>query len=156
MLISARCINITKPFIFFFGIGLYLYFTSKLLKPKRLVKSDVSELEEKKNRLLVVTRVHMKSALSMPDPAKVIQFIENCESYADGILVCVGAEEYSVITSYIDQLKLILLNSTNLSNLGRVTFIPVYPWGYFTTALNAALQFAQDQHFDRIAYQVCN
>lgn len=143
------------------GVVLCLYaFTSILHKRDRsllqgtTVPDDPLEFEvsEKPMRLVVATRVHMKSAASMPDPIKVLHFIQNTKLYADGILICVGADDITQVNLYIDNVKLMLTEQNEDHSM--VTFLPVIPWGYFTTALNAAILFAQDGKFDRIAFQV--
>lgn len=113
---------------------------------------DELEVSDKSLRLIVVTRVHMKSASSMPDPMKILQFVRSVKSYADRILVCVGADDVSQVNTYIDSVKLLL--DDGHEDYSTVTFLPVIPWGHFTTSLNAAILFAQDNKFDRIAYQV--
>lgn len=110
------------------------------------------EVAEKPQRLVVVTRVHMKSASSMPDTGKVLSFIQNTKLYSDGIIICVGASDVTQINLYID--SVVHLLDERHEDHSTVIFLPVFPWGYFTTSLNAAILVAQDQMFDLIAFQV--
>lgn len=106
-------------------------------------------------KLLVVTRVHMKSANTMPDPMKVINFIENCQTYANMILICVGSDSYLFIETYIASVKNILKERNQLIiPMDNILFLPIIPWGYFTTSLNAAILQAQEYHYNYIAFQV--
>lgn len=112
-------------------------------------QSDESEFIQ----LLVVTRVHMNSASAMPDPTRVLKFIQNSIIYADGILICVGAKDMNTVSTYITTIETIL-HEHKIDSL-KVSFLPIFPWGYFTPALNYAVQYAQDNQFNRIAFQVC-
>lgn len=138
--------------LLFYTVKIIVY-TPKNLPALRLRKSEYNEVDlPPRPRLLVATRIHMKAATSMPDLAKVIKFIRSSQLYSDGILICIGAEQFDTITTYIASIKNQLMeekiDSVNIS------LLPVFPWGYFTTSLNAAIQYAQDQHFSLIAFQV--
>mmetsp|Transcript_22387 Transcript_22387/g.37443 ORF Transcript_22387/g.37443 Transcript_22387/m.37443 type:complete len:362 (-) Transcript_22387:112-1197(-) len=116
-----------------------------------VAKSDPVIEDDEPTKLLVVSRVHMKSASHMPDPAKVVQFVKNSLPYGQGILICVGATEYSLVDAYIESMNDLL--SKDGVPMGNVTFLPVTPWGIYTTALNAAVLYAQDHLYNRIAFQ---
>ena len=113
--------------------------------------ASASKTTNPSSNLLVVTRVHMKSASAMPDPLKIVEFVKNTHSYATKILVCVGAADSGKIDEYIvgakRQLVELLLDV-------KVTFLPVQPWGYFVYPLNIAIEFAQDNDCQRVAFQV--
>eukprot|EP01036_Dinobryon_divergens_P029865 gene29865-39030_t len=107
-------------------------------------------------KLLVVSRVHMKSATTMPNPANVLNFILRVQEYASHILICVGADSVRDTEQYIQSAEALLekfADKDKFLNHTQVTFLPVFPWGYFTTPLNAAVQFAQDKGFKYIVFQ---
>ena len=108
--------------------------------------------------LLVVSRVHMKSATSMPNPFNVLNFILRVQEYASHVLICVGADSVRDTEQYIESAEALLKTFAEkdkvFNNHTQVTFLPVFPWGYFTTPLNAAVQFAQDTGFKYIVFQV--
>jgi hypothetical protein len=146
------------------GVALYLYVLKNIFFPSSTSSlkdsgkgedtiSDQNSVDQASRSLLVATRVHMKSASVMPNPELIVQFILSTQRYANGIVVCVGAEEYNDIVSYIDSAQLLMKQNSNI-DMSSVYFLPVYPWGYFVTALNAAIQYAQDHNFDLIAFQV--
>ena len=132
---------------------LYYYYTFHFSKrPRRLeFSSELVSNHDQFDNLLVVTRVHMKAASKMPDAKKLVEFVKHSKQYTNKILVCVGADEYIMIMSYIDHAKQ-LLNKESL--LSIVQFMPVRPWGYFIFPLNVALQYAQDIKSKYIAFQV--
>ncbi|RYG97385.1 hypothetical protein EON65_52950 [archaeon] len=95
-------------------------------------------------RMLVVTRIHGQNATTLPSVDAVIDFIRHVNNYADGTLVCI--ENSSVSERYERAIR---------NNSGhKVHVIQIKPWGYYTTALNMALQMAQDLGFPLIAFQV--
>jgi len=122
-------------------------------------KSDTSS-SQSKSSLLVVTRVHTMASTTMPDPIKVISFIHSAVHYSSHILICIGSENYIDIQSYIDTIRGLLEKANeegiHIVNMDHIHFLAVSPWGYFTTALNAALQYAQDKQFKYMAFQVDN
>ena len=112
-------------------------------------------IEKLANRhpLLVCTRVHMKSADSMPQVEKILKFMEEVSSYADHIIICIGAPDIPFLQSYMDKLSVAMkAKSAALNNL--VSLLPVQPWGHFVSPLNAAVIYAQDKGYQRIAFQV--
>jgi hypothetical protein len=143
------------------GCGLAMYIYAIYLATRG--DSAVSDAEVKESdletldRLLVVTRIHMNSASSLPAVAKVIAFLTACNNYADGVLICVGTAEHSIesvtmINEYIASVRLQLANAGIEGS--KIHFLPISPWGYFTPALNHAIQFAQDHAFPALAFQV--
>lgn len=94
----------------------------------------------------------MKAASSMPDISKVVKFVKNSQVYSDGILICLGAEDFQIIAQYIEDVKESLTKES--LDISHVHFLPVFPWGYFVTSLNAAVQYAQDNLYTLIAFQV--
>jgi hypothetical protein len=102
--------------------------------------------------VLIVTRVHMKKASSMPSPQNVVDFVAHSHSYATKILICVGADDDAILQEYIKSVNASL--SAMSLPLGKVHLVPVKPWGYFVHPLNVAVQFAQDNHCPLIAFQV--
>lgn len=155
----------TGKVLFCCGVALYLFTVHRLLSDgndlngkDNLVVATTDEVTTKFNdRLLVATRIHMNAASSLPDISKVIRFIKACIGHADGVLVCVGAHDYSartaaVIEEYISSVTK-QMHQEGIDT-GKVKFLPIAPWGYFTPALNHAVQFAQDGGFGSIAFQV--
>lgn len=141
----------TGQAVFCIGIALYLFMCSADCQFKKLLaKKDDRQGNEISVKPLVVTRVHMKSASRMPDADKIVAFVKNSKLYAEEILVCIGADEYKLIETYKERV-LDLLTKEGISS--GVTLLPVSPWGYFTTSLNAAVQYAQDKKIDYIAFQ---
>jgi len=92
----------------------------------------------------------------MPDPLKVLSFIKSAMHYSAHILICIGSDNYDDILSYIKTIKEVIADNKDgsLIKIEHIHFLPVVPWGYFTTALNAALLYAQDKKFKYIAFQV--
>ena len=140
------------------GVALIFYTAKNLLfseappmPTQPNLRSSIVDLPPKP-RMLVATRIHMKAASSMPDVSKVVKFIKNSQVYSDGILICLGAENYEVVLQYIVHVKESL--TENSVDFSHVHFLPVFPWGYFVTSLNAAVQYAQDNLYTLIAFQV--
>ena len=120
-------------------------------------KMKPSSLSNDTIKLIVVSRVHMKSATTMPDPTHVLDFILRVQEFASHILICVGAENIRDTERYVEAAETLLqsyVKESILLNNIQITFLPIYPWGYFTTPLNAAIQFAQDKGFKYIVFQV--
>lgn len=118
----------------------------------------ISDASQSQSQLLVVTRVHKKASSSMPDPMKVLSFINNAMYYSSHILICIGSDKYDDILSYMETIKELVARADSIdgstARIDHIHFLPVVPWGYFTTALNAALLYAQDKKFKYIAFQV--
>jgi hypothetical protein len=151
----------TKKVLFCCGVALYIYALrwvlydggSLLTAPARPEAiGGVDTVESLSTRVLVVTRVHMNAASALPDPEKVLGFIQSTAPYGDGVLICMGADDRTVIDTYRTKIEG-LLQQHGLDK-SRVHFLHISPWGYFTPALNYAVQFAQDHKYNRIAFQV--
>eukprot|EP01031_Cornospumella_fuschlensis_P036288 gene36288-44022_t len=79
----------------------------------------------------------------MPSVDAIIDFIRHVNNYADSTLICI--EDSGVSERYERAIR---------NNSGhKVHVIQIKPWGYYTTALNMALQMAQDLGFPLIAFQ---
>jgi len=123
----------------------------QLRRAEQTLKSKEMDLPEKP-RMLVVTRIHMKEATSMPDVNKVMNFVKNSQVYFDAILICVGADDTNAIQQYMTEIK-DKLTHHNIDQ-SQVQLLPISPWGHFVTSLNAAVGYAQDHQFQLIAFQV--
>jgi hypothetical protein len=97
----------------------------------------------------------MQASSKVPDVEKMIEFIIHSSLYANRILICLGTSN-PLMENYLfdlkERVKAISLSHNNLV----VDYLSINPWGYFTYSLNAALLYAQDHGFNRIAYQVCS
>ena len=123
----------------------------QLRRVEQSLKVKEMDLPEKP-RMLVVTRIHMKEATSLPDVNKVVKFVQNSQVYSDGILICIGADDINAIQQYMTEIKeKLTLHGVDQS---QVQMLPVSPWGHFVTSLNAAVGYAQDYKFELIAFQV--
>lgn len=147
--VSVAAICLSTAFLFFF-----------LQKEKEKTIADITILPSKNSAatsastesVLVVTRVHMKKASSMPSPQSVVDFVAHSHSYATKILICVGADDDAILLEYIKSVNASL--SAMSLPIGKVHLVPVKPWGYFVHPLNVAVQFAQDNSCPLIAFQV--
>ena len=147
--------------IFLFLLSVHAYFIisfvySTLHQVDNL--SNMSSTKEKaiysyNNDIIAVSRVHMKSALSMPNPSNVIEFVLRAKMYSSHVLVCIGAESHLDAEKYIENLDRLLLSTPHITK-DDVTFLPISPWGYITRSLNVGIQFAQDRNFKYILFQV--
>lgn len=147
-------INVSpRQLVLCIGAVLYLYLHNH--RSKKLSNSGETQVpnnpDNETTKLLVVTRVHTKSAAQIADPSKVVQFVKQVKGYGGDVLICLGAEDYSFLAHYISDVKQELTDA-DISMEG-VDFLPIAPWGYYVTALNAALSYAQDNGYNRIAYQ---
>ncbi len=138
--------------VFYTARTLFMIRDVPQLRPaQQTLKSKEIALPEKP-RMLVVTRIHMKEAMSMPDVNKVVKFVQNSQVYSDAILICIGADDINAIQLYMTEIK----DTLTLHNVdqSQVHLLPVSPWGHFVTSLNAAVGYAQDHQFQLIAFQV--
>lgn len=104
-------------------------------------------------KTVVVSRLHSKRGSPEMSPEKqkdVLNFIENCQSYANAIIICVDVGEK---LEYQARYKLLVDITANLSVSSKVEILPVSNWGNYVFALNAGLQRAIQQKFDYIIYQ---
>eukprot|EP01039_Chlorochromonas_danica_P007005 gene7006-7749_t len=112
------------------------------------IPSSTKVDKAKRSKLLVVTRLHGQQAVTLPPPEKLVSFVEGCKAYTQDILVCIGLRGKGV-----EALREYELAVEPFAPACRVTFLPIEPWGYYTTALNHALLYAQDHDFDLVAFQ---
>jgi hypothetical protein len=105
------------------------------------------------HKLLVATRIHTNSSSSntLPTIPIVVKFIQGCALYSEKILLCIGISNKIYFDNFKETLT-VALKQENLSD--KFIIIHIEPWGYFTNALNKAIQIAQDLNFERIAFQV--
>ncbi len=103
-------------------------------------------------RIVIVTRIHCLISDQFPANDRIVSFLTNavaCE--VDGVIICIGAktlEQLGILKNHIQA----VIDSMKLSNFASV--LPVYPWGYFTNALNQAILVGQDNHFSHVLFQV--
>ena len=103
-------------------------------------------------RIVIVTRIHCLISDQFPASDRIVSFLTNavkCE--VDGVIICIGAktlEQLGILKNHIQA----VIDTMQLSNFASV--LPVYPWGYFTNALNQAILAGQDNHFSHILFQV--
>ena len=114
---------------------------------------------QRRGELVVVTRVHNRSAAQLADPVDVQAFVAAALPYAARVIVCIGYHEADTnknlfgLQNYLKTLAAHLHTSLGSARATRVTLLPVTPWGSFTTALNAATNVAVDGGFAFIAFQ---
>eukprot|EP01038_Epipyxis_sp_PR26KG_P009055 gene9055-12213_t len=118
---------------------------------------------EQPKKTIVITRIHKASSKSYPNIDKIISFVMNAVFYCDRVLICVGVNStantytnndsndlFSEAHQYIKSIQ----NELKQINLAAfVDFVVICPWGYFTTALNSALQIALDGKYDEVMFQ---
>lgn len=110
-------------------------------------------------------RVHCRSANAFCDVSKIVNFVQNCSSFASKVLICVsnssilshdnllqvGVGESLEFISILDDIKS-ALSVNNLSD--RVLVQPICPWGNFTTSLNIAINIGNNIGYKFIGFQV--
>jgi hypothetical protein len=106
---------------------------------------------QKFSKLLLVTRIHSANSNSFPSNEALTKFIMANKPYVTQILVVLGAKSLQELEDVQAEYSKVV---ADLQMSDVVKFLPVYPWGYFTNALNQAILFAQDSGFDLIAFQV--
>jgi hypothetical protein len=102
-------------------------------------------------RLVVVTRIHAVNSSKLPSLEKINRFIECVEDYADELIIILGASSLNQLQSYSEEVEKLV---GHIKPNFPVHIHPVYPWGYFTSALNQAITLAQDRKSELIAFQV--
>jgi hypothetical protein len=131
-----------------------MFYKRNVEENQKLIDRKFKKFESRNNKLLIVTRIHMQSSRTMPDPTYAIKFIKKCINSNYSILICVGADTYETITLFCLQLsKMIKIHELDHYD---ITIKPIFPWGYFIFPLNYAVQYAQDNKFKFIAFQVKN
>jgi hypothetical protein len=129
------------------------------IKAKRSVKRKKSRpatecKEWESGSLIVVTRVHCKSASSMVKVEDIVEFAQHCH-FADKILILLGVGPKH--TDYPEKLVRTLHNTLSFSSpelLAKVRVEVVSPWVGFTIPLNVAVRLALDSGYDYILFQV--
>jgi hypothetical protein len=139
-------------------IGLLLFLSSSLLglsysANARGAISDSLTAPKKKtsSKLLLVTRIHAANASSFPPNEVVQRFITSNKPYVSEILIVLGAKSLEELQIQLEKYSQ-LVHDLDLTAV--VTILPVFPWGYFTSALNQAILFGVDKQFDLLAFQV--
>ena len=113
----------------------------------------MKNMPPKEEGFIVVTRVHTISASAIADPVKVCEFVDSVLEYAAKVVICIGIGSGSNQGGQIDDYVLSVRKLMNASQLSRVIFLSVVPWGRFTSPLNAALVRAMDEPYSYIAFQ---
>ena len=137
--------------------------TKKMTKSKssalRIEATQI--LEGCGDELIVVTRIHTTSALKIAEPKVVENFIVTAAKYACKIVICVGFNDKDHMdselivncASYITQLENHIMVKLGSATLQKILFLPIHPWGNYTTALNCALLRAMKEQQRYICYQ---
>jgi len=100
---------------------------------------------------LVCVRIHNCNSSSFPPINSLLSFLHACQDYTENALVCLGAKSLKELTEQLS----IYEEAVATSDVRiKVTIQPVFPWGHFTSSLNFAVLFAQDNSFPHILYQV--
>ena len=134
--------------------------------------------KEHKGKLVVVTRIHTmyssplagsssssqpplphtqpssSSSLVAEKTPSLITFILSALTYADAVVVCLGAPSLEGVQHMQAVYGSLLAQHCSAATLAGVNLLPVFPWGHFTTALNAAVVFAQDLQAQYVMFQV--
>lgn len=149
--------NVVETSVGLFGFilsSLTIQFLLRNTSPGRKAKSLISHKVEKSapstRKLLVVTRIHGINSSSLPPKEAVLEFVLGCSTYANHVLICLGIGNMEDLTKQVAEYSNILKGSS-LSI--PVTILPINPWGYFTSALNHAVAFAQDQKHTHVVFQ---
>jgi hypothetical protein len=102
--------------------------------------------------LVVVTRIHGVKALENALKESFRLFVQNTEQYANKVVVCIGANSLEILHQYESRFN---EEKQSFGDFGEcIIIVPVFPWGYFTTALNSGLIVALDQQPRFILFQV--
>ena len=130
-------------------------------KSSALRREASSVLDGSWKEFMVVTRIHTTSAMKIAEPKVVEQFVVAVSKYARRIVICVGFNDKDHLDSqliiscadYITQLENHIKVKLGSAMLRKITFLPIHPWGSFTSALNSALLRAVEEHQPYICYQ---
>lgn len=101
-------------------------------------------------KLVVITRIHAKSASSLPPPSSIYSFIINTLKYSQHVIICIDAGKFLGDMNYISSLQAIL---SQYSLTETVDIIPITPWGHFTSALNIGVIRAKELNFNFVCFQ---
>lgn len=80
---------------------------------------------DKMPKIVVASRIHKASALTMTKISKVVNFIQNCNEYANRILLCVDLGHESSNRDYIDELSSEIARGKFAD---KVEIVVVSPW----------------------------
>lgn len=121
--------------------------TRQLKKKKKLSHCKKYEC----GSLVVITRVHCKSASSLVKIEKIVDFAKSCFSFADKIMVLLGlsSEHHDYYEELINALR---AESVELFQKVHVEIIT--PWIGFTSPLNVGVRLAIDSGYDHVLFQV--
>ena len=104
--------------------------------------------------LIVITRVHCKSATSLVSIDKIVDFAQHCVPFADKILILLGISfTYMEHRTYLEDLLTTLKNSS-MELFQKVQIEVIMPWVGFTAPLNVGIRLALDAGFDYVLFQV--
>ena len=101
--------------------------------------------------MLVVTRIHKMASSNFASIASLVSFIDSCRSYADHVLVCIGAVTIEESEKYVLDAE---SSFTENKYSSFVTIKCIHPWGHFVSSLNASILFASSNGYEKIAFQV--
>lgn len=104
------------------------------------------------HKFLVVTRIHGSQSIANALDGLLLEFLQSTQSYASHVIICIGALTLDELQRHNHAFQT-YIEKYNLEKF--VTVYPIYPWGYFTTALNCAVLAAQDMKCSYVAFQVC-
>jgi hypothetical protein len=121
---------------------------TRSLKRKKLHRYDCGSL-------IVVTRVHCKSATSLVKIENIVDFAKNCVVFADKVLILLGITASPQHSACHKQLLEALASDSESSELmSKVLVELVTPWVGFTTPLNVGVRLAMDAGYDHVLFQV--
>jgi hypothetical protein len=123
-------------------------FTSKLLA--NIEYPTGSRFSVSFDDIVIVTRIHGKSANSLPQPEVVLAKVSAFLAYSRRVLICIDIGESNQNEVYIKAIQE-RLNHSNISS--QVQIVTISPWGRFVSALNSAVIVAKDLHFKFICFQ---
>jgi hypothetical protein len=122
-------------------------------------------------RVLQVTRCHCLLSGTFPEKALIQDFVLSTraqQGQLQGSLVCIGAPTLAILQQMSSHFESAIRElddsmevgesprTTAASTINTIIVLPVFPWGHFTTSLNAAVLYAQDHAFSHILFQVCD
>ena len=100
--------------------------------------------------LVVITRVHCKSASSLVHTTAVVAFAKSSVAYADSVLILLGIGPS--LTHYYSELLGALREGLG-DECSKVRVEVVTPWVGFTTPLNVGVRIAVDEGYDYALFQ---
>lgn len=124
----------------------------KFVKAVSVPSSGFAEPKDQTMTLIAVTRIHAANSSSLPSLESITRFINNTKLYADEIVIALGANSLKELQSYSEEITSLL---DQLQPSIPVHIHPIYPWGYFTSALNQSITLVQDRKAEFVAFQVC-